>query len=449
VERHVQECHAVYVQGRGFLEQLTKKIGAAQTLFTQSPKGQMQATFQDTLHLLAWNGYGKEAYKGSMACKQTWTDERILCPKVINIKFNGKTLLSIFAEKMQWCELYSWDKGRGERHLARIKHLLALGADPDSLSDDNWSPLMETCVNDGKSMELFKLLLTLKVNVNGCPDSHWNPLASVASCHSLEKTKLLLAAGADPNFICKGKSVLHLASVFNNSKGEYTECLKLLLKAGANPNLLDNYGFSPVYDCIEKGYIKYAKLMMEYGGIIENAEDLMEAAVEKKIEASIKFLHQRGEPIPEDAWRQALRNCDVPLVAMLLRCGACPVTPINNRPPLFQAVFKGFNEKSLEVMKLLCKAGADVNADGGITMVSIGGSTGSGCLYGGKLITTLFKEYIRDKNKYAMEMIELFISYGVKLPYKGEYQEMLALAERDKSEFIELNRIIMKGRFKK
>jgi ankyrin repeat protein len=409
----------------------------------------MLATFQDTLHLLAWNGYGKEAYKGSMACKQTWTDERILCPKVINMKFNGKTLLSILAEKMQWCELYWWDKGRSERHLARIKHLLSLGADPDSLSHDNWSPLMETCVNDGKSMELFKLLLTLKVNVNGSPDSHWNPLASVASCHGLEKTRLLLAAGADPNFICKDKSVLHLASVFNHSKGEYTDTIKLLLKAGANPNLLDKYGFSPMEDCIEKGYIKYAKLMMEYGGIIENTEYLMEAAVENKVEASIKFLHELGEPIPEDAWRQALRNCDVPLVAMLLRCGACPVTPINNRPPLFQAVFKGFNEKSLEVMNLLCKAGADVNADGGTSIYSFSHGGNSGVLYGGKLITALFREYIRDKNKYAMKMIELFISYGVKLPYKGEYQEMLAFAERDKSEFIELNRILMKERFKK
>jgi hypothetical protein len=48
-----------------------------------------------------------------------------------------------------------------------------------------------------------------------------------------------------------------------------------------------------------------------------------------------------------------------------------------------------------------------------------------------------------------MKMIELFISCGVKLPYKGEYYEMLEFAEKDKSEFIELNRIMMKARFKK
>lgn len=410
----------------------------------------MLATFQDTLHLLAWNGYGREAYQGSMVCKETWTDDRILFPKAMNMKFGkGKTLLNILAEKMNLMELYWWDKGKAQRHLARINHLLSLGADPDNLNDENWSPLMETCTSDGTCMELFKLFLRLNVNVNGSPDSFWNPLSAVASCHALEKTKLLLAAGADPNFMCKDRSVLHLASELNSSKEENTETIKLLLKAGANPNAIDKYGFSCVYECIEKGYIKYAKLMIEYGGIIENAEDLMEDAVEKKIEASIKFLHQCGEPIPEDAWYRALRDCDVPLVTMLLRCGACPITPLNNRPPLFQAVFKGFNEKSLEVMKLLCKAGADVNAEGGNTMVSIGGSMGSGCLYGGKLITRLFKEYIREKNKYAMEMIELFISYGVKLPSKEKFKNIVSDYDRHMGEFIELNRMYLKERFKK
>ena len=393
----------------------------------------MLATFQETLHLLAWNGYGKEAYRGSMVCKQTWTDERILCPKGVNMKFNGRTLLSILAEKMQWCELYWWDKGRSERHLARIKHLLALGADPDSLSDDNWSPLMETCVNDSNSMELFKLLLTLNVNVNGCPDSHWNPLASVASCKAPEKTRLLLAAGADPNFICKGKSVLHLASAFNHSKGEYTETIKLLLKAGANPNLLDNHGFSPVYDCIEKGYIKYAKLMMEYGGIIENATDLMENAIHQKSEATIKFLHQHGEPIPDLEVEQAIKNADLPLISMLLRCGACPLTPLYGHPPLVWAIHRDFSEKTLEVVKLLCQAGADVNMRS----------------HDVPFLYSVLNEYINHPKPCIVKIIEFLVSKGAKLPSKVRYAEMLSRSERDKSEFIELNRIMMKGRFKK
>jgi len=394
----------------------------------------MLANFKDTLHLLAWNGYGQEAYKGSMACKETWTDDRILFPHVMNMKFGkGRTLLSIYADKMSWMEDYWWDKGKAGRHLARIKHLLALGADPDSVSHDNWSPLMETCLNDGKSMELFKLLLTKKVNVNGHPDSYWNPLASVASCKAPEKTRLLLEAGADPNHLCKGKSVLHLASVFNHTKGEYTETLKLLLKAGANPNLLDNYGCSPINDCIEKGYIKYAKLMMEYGGIIENAHDLMDTAIYNKIETTIKFLHQHGQPIPDLEWHQAIINRDIPLVSMLLRCGACPVTPLYDFTPLSWALHKDYGEKALEVVKLLCQAGADVN----ITKYDV------------PYMVFLFKEYIHDPQPYPLKMIELFLSKGAKLPSKAEYEDMLELAERKKGEFVELNRIMMKARMKK
>jgi len=413
----------------------TIKIGLTKPFFTQSPqnKGQMLATFQDTLHLLAWNGYGQEAYRGSMACKQTWTDERILSPKVLKMKFKGRNLLNILAEKMSWLEDYFWDKGRAERHLARIKHLLALGADPDSLNDDNWSPLMETCMNDGKCMELFKLFLTLNVNVNGCPDSHWNPLASVASCKAPEKTRLLLEAGADPNFICRGKSVLHLASVFNHSKGEYTETIKLLLKAGANPNLFDKYGCSPVNDCIEKGYIKYAKLMIEYGGIIENATELMENAIHQKSEATIKFLHERGEPIPELDFEQAIGDANLPLLSMFLRCGACPLTPLFGILPLEWAIQGDFNEKTLEVIKLLCQAGADVNIE----------RRGIPFLY------SVLNEYISHPKPCIVKIIEFLVSKGAKLPSKGLYAGMLACAERDKSEFIELNRIMMKGRFKK
>ena len=368
-----------------------------------------------------------------MACKETWTDERILFPKVLNMKFKGENLLNILARKMDLCEQYWWDKGKAERHLARIKHLLALGADPDSLSDDNWSPLMETCVDDGKCMKLFKLLLTLNVNVNGCPDSHWNPLASVASCHAPEKTKLLLEAGADPNFISLGKSVLHLASAFHHSKGEYMETIKLLLKAGANPNLLDNHGYSPVYDCIEKGYIKYAKLMMEYGGIIENATDLMDVAIHQKSEAIIKFLHQHGEPIPDLDFEEAIKNADLPLVSMLLRCGACPITPLYGNPPLVWAIHRDFSEKTLEVVKLLCNAGADVNMT----------------THGIPFLYSILIEYINHPQSCILKIIQLLVSKGAKLPSKARYSEMLSNAERDKGKFIELNRILMKGWFKR
>lgn len=392
---------------------------------------QMLANFKDTLHLLAWNGYEQEAYKGSMACKETWTDDRILFPKGANMKFGkGRTLLSILAEKMSW--YCWWEKEKEERHLARIKKLLALGADPDAVSHSNRSPLLETCLDDGAAMELFKILLSKKVNVNGHPESYWNPLASAAACNAPEKTRLLLEAGADPNHMCKHRSVLHLASIFNESKGEYTETIKLLLKAGANPNLLDINGCSPINECIKKGYIKYAKLMMEYGGIIEDAHDLMATAIDDKNEASIKFLHQHGEPIRDLDWQQAIIHRDIPLVAMLLRCGACPNTPLYDYSPFSWALYKDHGEQALEVVKLLCNAGANVNIK----------------RYSRPFINSLFNEYIKEPQPSIVKMIEVFVSKGAKLPSKTSYGGMLAFAKKDIGEFVPLNRIMMKSRFK-
>lgn len=430
MERHVEECHAVYVQRGGFLEPPKPiKIGTQQTPFTQSPKGQMQATFQDTLHLLAWNGYGREAYLGSMACKQTWTDDRILFPKVMNMKFDdeGKSLIGIYTEKACW---YPEDEGR---LIGRVKHLIALGADPDISDENHVTPLTTSSNYYDTSMDIFNYLLTQKVRINGDPNYAWNPLSFAASDICTKKTIALLKNGADPNFKCKDKSILHLASMFHESNGENTETIQLLLKAGANPNTLDQFGSSPMTGCIEKGYIKYAKLFLEYGGIIEDTERLMVYVIENKVEASIKFLRQHGEAIPDDIWHSAIKDSDVPLVAMLLRCGACPITPVYGEPPLYLARYNEYSKKSMEVMKLLCNAGADVKVES----------------QGVPLMNSAFLEYLKKPQKCVLDIIELLLLKGAKLPSKLTYKAMLALVKKEMGEFVELNRIIMKERFKK
>jgi hypothetical protein len=108
----------------------------------------------------------------------------------------------------------------------------------------------------------------------------------------------------------------------------------------------------------------------------------------------------------------------------------------------------GINETSLELVKLLCKAGADMNSERGSVEYWQGTSglpgTG-GRMRSGKFIHCLFKEYISNKNPFALKMIELFVS---KLPSMKEYKAMIADSKKDIVEFVELNRIMMKARFK-
>jgi ankyrin repeat protein len=430
---------------------MNKKIENPHRPTIKSPQEQMNATFQDTLHLLAWNGYGKEAYKGSMASKETWTDDRILMPKVMNMMFGEDTLIGKYVSLAGFYEGYNYaNMKKGPYFLQRVKHLLSLGANPDIPNNVEWTPLMYMCRSD-KSMEMFKLILSKKVNVNHSCE-HWCPLGLAASSYCPQKTQLLLDAGADPNLIIDGCSVLRMAVTHHDSKGEYTKTLEILLKAGADPNAVDKYGYTPIRACIDEGYFKYANLLLNYGAILpdeEFMEDAMEKAIENKSEEAIKFL-VKFTPIPEHDLMWAIRKGEVPLVAILLRYGACPLTPMSNEPPLFWAIFKGINETSLELVRLLCKAGADMNSERGDNSWSIGttGSSGlseGGCMMGGKFINCLFDEYIREKNPFALKMIELFVS---KLPSMKEYKAMIADSKKDIVEFVELNRIMMKARFK-
>ena len=393
-----------------------------------------------------------------MASKETWTDDRILMPKVMNMIFGEQTLIGKYVSLAAFYENYpEANMKKGPYFLQRIKHLLSLGANPDIPNIMEWTPLMYMCHRD-KSMEMFNLILSQKVNVNhSC--KYWCPLALAASNNSPKKTQLLLDAGADPNLKIDGCNVLSLAVTHHSSKGEYTKTIEILLKAGADPNAIDKYGDTPITACIDKGYFKYASLLVNYGAEIPDEgfmEAAMEKAVEDKSEEAIKFL-VKYTPIPEHDLMWAIRKGDVPLVAILLRYGACPLTPMYNEPPLFWAIFKGIDETSLELVRLLCKAGADMNSERGSAWYMFTkntGSTGSsessgssegGCMRGGKFINCLFKEYISEKNPFALKMIELF---GSNLPSMKEYKAMIAASEKDIGEFVPLNRIMMKSRFK-
>ena len=362
--------------------------------------------------------------------------------------FARGSLIGMYANLSEFYESYPEEYiKKGPYFLQRVKRLLSLGANPDIPNVMGWTPLMDMCCND-KNMEMFKLILSQKVNVNHV--HKWCPLELAASSYSPQKTQLLLDAGANPNIMIDGVSVLHYTTKHHESEGEYTKTIEILLKAGADPNTVDEYGYTPIRSCIDKRYFKYANLLVQYGAVLPDEEIMeyhMEEAVEDKSEEAIKFL-VKYTPIPEHDLMWAIRKGDVPLVAILLRYGACPLTPMNDEPPLFWAIFMGINETSLELVKLLCKAGADMNSERGSVEYWQGtsGSPGTGGrMRSGKFINCLFKEYISEKNPFALKMIELF---GSNLPSMKEYKAMIAASEKDIGEFVPLNRMMMKSRFK-
>ncbi|GLT42386.1 hypothetical protein SLA2020_163880 [Shorea laevis] len=135
---------------------------------------------------------------------------------------------------------YAADKGPKEL----IELLLSKGADIDAMADCG-TPLQYAAARRKK--DSVKLLLDNHADPNVVSHNLSSPL--LASIHALpveyapsfECMKLLLKAGADPNFRGLRGTPLGFAA----SEGE-TEVVRYLLNAGANPNVVDNLGMKPV-----------------------------------------------------------------------------------------------------------------------------------------------------------------------------------------------------------
>jgi len=111
----------------------------------------------------------------------------------------------------------------------RFKHLLQVGADPNSLHYQDYigyiTPLMEAS-NDNDPRYVIELL----------------------------------RYGANPNIVTEGGTALHFAMVNNNS----IRILYLLLKNGANPFLKDDDGHTPYDMAVNDNLIQEAELLKRW-----------------------------------------------------------------------------------------------------------------------------------------------------------------------------------------
>ena len=84
-------------------------------------------------------------------------------------------------------------------------------------------------------------LLKGSINLSAEGEKKWTILHHAVAEDNIEKVRLLLIAGADPNGVThKGRSTLHFAAGRNN-----LDMIRLLLTAGANPCLCDAGGATP------------------------------------------------------------------------------------------------------------------------------------------------------------------------------------------------------------
>jgi cytohesin len=125
--------------------------------------------------------------------------------------------------------------------VARVRELLAQGADPNARNDEGRPPLVSALL--GGSMPLVELLLEAKADVNARDPHEWTPLHYAAQEVLPQMAARLIAGGADVNAQDEeGNTPLARAVFFARGRGEV---VRLLRQHGAKDDLPNLAGETP------------------------------------------------------------------------------------------------------------------------------------------------------------------------------------------------------------
>jgi ankyrin repeat protein len=188
-------------------------------------------------------------------------------------------------------------------------------------------------------------------------------LLAVVAGH-LELARALFERGSDIRVQghC-GASALHLAARFN-----HCHLLEWLLTSGLPLDSRDEFGHSALHAAVSSDCVEAAALLLQKGASVherdENGFALIHSVSLKKHMAMLKLLLNAGVEVNDVSgggdWplKNACQSGDAAAVAFLLQNGAKPDLTSTGETALFAAVASD----SLDCVRLLVDAGADVNA---------------------------------------------------------------------------------------
>jgi ankyrin repeat protein len=207
-----------------------------------------------------------------------------------------------------------------------------------------------------------------------------NATALIWAATDLEKTRVLLAHGADVNARSSDMRTPLMAAARRPGNAAV---VKLLLDKGANPNPNAHPAVegSPLIEAATAGDAATVELLLARGADAKaSGQQALEVAVNQSCAKCVEMLAAKG--LDQDAYSMALANVshlgDVGAVKLMLDHGANinAVDPLGRTPLMYAAAS---DTLSLDVVKLLVERGADVNAknahkqggDSGLTVLDI------------------------------------------------------------------------------
>ncbi len=243
--------------------------------------------------------------------------------------------------------------------------LLKLGAELDIVSDSGYTPLMWSLAN-GSSEDAAELLLKAGAN----PD----PNAESRIAISTSTTPLILASTNCMTAIVKALLKRNVAvdktdgdgwtAIKRASSEGHEDVVMLLLKAGASPNIADHEGWTPLVNAAGKGYVEICKALLKAGADVNangarGRTPLLQAIGARSDSKALDALKElkrmlSGDDDDEDGDEES----SLDLIKILLKAGANP-NVLHDGTSLLSEAIENDDE---ELTKLLKKHGATESA---------------------------------------------------------------------------------------
>ena len=260
--------------------------------------------------------------------------------------------------------------------VARIKTLLAEGADANAADDSGTPALMNAVLFTGP--EVLRMMLAAGANANAK-----NPMGSTAlvwAAGDPVKAKMLIDAGADVNAASPtGRTALHVAATSSGNAAT----VRMLLEKGAKYDAKDNLDpmpplftgagkATPIVEAARAGDLESVMALVKAGADINaaganNVTALTEAALYGRRNI-VRFLLDNGAAVKASVAMQKMPMLslasirgDLAIARMLVDAGAeVNATDAHGGTPLMWAAYSDRINPAL--VSYLLKAGADVTA---------------------------------------------------------------------------------------
>jgi ankyrin repeat protein len=240
-----------------------------------------------------------------------------------------------------------------------VPALLALGIPLDATG---WSPFMLNLAMDVADERAVANLAPEECHHR----DRWNrtPFLLAVAAGDLEMARALIECGSDlqAKGHC-GATALHLAAKF-----DHCHLLEWLLERGLPPDARNEFGNAALHEAVSGDCVDAAALLLQNGADVherdENGYALIHSVSFPEDLAMLKLLLNAGANVNDvsggGCWplQDACQSGNAAAVAFLLQVGAKPNLTSTGETALFAAV----SGDSLECVRLMLDAGADVNA---------------------------------------------------------------------------------------